>query len=461
MLVQYQKSHRMLDVLFVSQWPCWPLDQGFRLRGYHMARELTKLGLCVGVSSMLPASVNAASDLRELLLPWPEASDGQTQAFERAWRGPMRKLRDRVASHQGLEVAGMAGVLELVARHRPSAVVALGQHGPMLLRGLRDLKNLARVWYAGDDLINFQLSCMARESPRAWGQRWRPMVTGAAIETLFAQGIDGVIGVAPHDTRMLRALTLARHGLTLRNGVDLSYFRPQSWAVTSGANKSVIFWGRMDFEPNVDAVRWFAQNVWPELRRTNPQSTWKILGKKPVEAIRALGSWPGVSVMGEVTDLRPHALQSSVVILPMQRGAGIKNKLLEAAAMGKPILASSTAIRGLSMDPSLRPGLVCDQATDWIQSVRRIWSDAALAHQLGAQARQWACIHHDWTRVARTMADWLEHLSAGRCTTDVVAAEIEEFEELIEPEMEVIPFEDDHDVITTIDYDRSVLREAA
>lgn len=118
----------------------------------------------------------------------------------------------------------------------------------------------------------------------------------AAIETLFVRGLNGAIGVSPTDSRLLHIVAGARQTVTIRNGVDLDYFGQQPQTVDGPplANPSLVFWGRLDFEPNVDAVCWFAREVWPTLRRRVPSASWKIVGKNPVPQVEQLNELASV-----------------------------------------------------------------------------------------------------------------------------------------------------------------------
>ncbi|HEX7011008.1 MAG TPA: glycosyltransferase family 4 protein, partial [Phycisphaeraceae bacterium] len=139
--------------------------------------------------------------------------------------------------------------------------------------------------------------------------------------------------------------------------------------------------------------------VWPALRADYPDATWKIVGKNPCQRVQALAQQPGIEVTGQVEDIRPWAHEAAAVVLPMRCGGGIKNKLLEAAAMGKPILASPRAVRGLE-EP---PGLICRGPAQWRQAIERVWSQPDLARTMGQSARSWAQQRHTWPHAAQQL----------------------------------------------------------
>jgi len=400
-----------LDVLVVSEHPLWPLDRGFCVHGSQMAKHLQRLGLRVGLSTMLPAPDDAPAWMKSMTIDWSDAQVRDALAFEWGWSGPLARLRYRLADHDGVDSLQCAGLATLVRRHRPAAVLALGQHGPMLLRGIQDTFPQTRcVWYAADEPLSFYLSCMRQERIKTWPSRLRPLVQFAGIETLFSRGLDAAIGVSPRDTSRLRRLAGARHAQTIRNGVDLDYFQPANHREANPAKPTLVFWGRLDFEPNVDAMCWFARRVWPHLTDIKPGARLRIIGKSPSEAVRRLSAVRGVDVVGPVEDIRPHAKAATAVVLPMRCGRGIKNKLLEAAAMGLPIIASPRAVSGLELPAGHAPALVCDKPDSWIEQIQNVWANPTLRSQLQNSAVAWVREKHNWDGAAQQFLDLVNAL---------------------------------------------------
>jgi len=398
------------DVLFISENPIWPLDQGYRVHGYHMAKALHELGVSVAVSCMSRLPMDVPMGLQEMAVAWPKASGGDIQRFKQGWSGWGSWGRRRFARYQGLDVKRLAGVLGLVDRLKPRWVIGLGQHSPVMLHALKGHLGVKRVWYAADEPMYFQASCMAREPLKSVPGRLIKIGVYGALEGLFVRGLDGAIGVNPTDTRLLGLVGGVKQAVTIRNGVDTERFKPGVNSEHKREENSVVFWGRMDFEPNIDAVQWFANRVWPQLVKRCPGAIFRIVGKYPVEEVKRLSAVDGIEVVGAVADVRGYAKQAGAVVLPMRCGGGIKNKLLEAAAMGCPIVASAKALRGLEINERCQPTVVCRSVDQWVGAIQKLWSDRAYAQQLGKNAVSWVHEKHQWSDAAKSLCGWLASL---------------------------------------------------
>jgi len=397
------------DVLFISEQPLWPMDQGYRVHGCQMARGLAQSGVAVKMASLRATDGCDQAWLNSMLVDWPNADADDHEQFIQGWSGPGAKLRHKIAHHQALHTGELAGLVPLVRRVKPKAVIALGQHGPIMLRGLQHASpDITTVWYAADEPVSFQLSCLRGEGVAAIKKRIYLAGLYAGLQTLFARGLDGAIGVSPTDTRMLKLAAGVKHAVNIPNGVDTEYFAPSD---DRARPCSLVFWGRLDFEPNQDALFWFARHVWPRLRQRQPQAHLKIVGKNANDKVREIGQARGIEFVGEVDDIRPYAHEASATILPMRLGGGVKNKLLEAASMGVPILASRKAVNGLCWPDHMTPVRLCRGPDDWVHQIERVWYDGLLAKTLSRDARTWVHHQHTWPAAALSLTRFLEEIS--------------------------------------------------
>jgi polysaccharide biosynthesis protein PslH len=192
------------------------------------------------------------------------------------------------------------------------------------------------------------------------------------------------------------------------NGVDLTYFAPLAPpADAAGAPPTVVFTGAMDYYANVDAVVFFAQEVLPRVRAAVPEVRFLVVGNRPTSRVLALARHPGVEVTGFVPDTRPYYVQASVCVVPLRIARGIQNKLLEAMAMGRPVVASSAAADGLGAraGDELR---VADEAAAMAAAVVELLRDPQRATAMGDAARRFVAREYVWERSMRRLEQLLE-----------------------------------------------------
>jgi sugar transferase (PEP-CTERM/EpsH1 system associated) len=181
------------------------------------------------------------------------------------------------------------------------------------------------------------------------------------------------------------------------NGVNAELFSPQhafESPYTAG-ELPVVFTGAMDYWPNIDAVCSFADEVWPGILAAWPAARFYVVGMNPSDAVRALAQQPGISVTGTVPDVRPWLRYACCVVAPLRVARGVQNKILEAMAMGRPVVASATCAVGIKA----RHGeelLVADSSANWSEAVTSLLADAAAAERIGRQGRERVLADYSW-----------------------------------------------------------------
>ncbi|MEM1211673.1 MAG: glycosyltransferase family 4 protein [Planctomycetota bacterium] len=407
----------MCDVLFISERPLWPLDQGFRVHGIALARALADLGQSVRLSSLQPTQHSETpDDIRAMLTPWPEPTADDIAHTKQAWQqqgGPLtRALRRKAAAHQALAPRDTAGLLPLIHQLQPTHLIALGPHGPVFLQSLASTPHTpTRTWYAADEPASFALSCLRREPMTRWPHRLRQAAVFATLQHTSSPAIQTVIGVSPTDTRRLKRLTRAPHALLLPNGVDPTRFPFRPQPPQTGYAQSIAFWGNLAFEPNADAARFLLKRLWPTLIKNHPNAKLSLIGPGLPNNLRPLTQQPGVTVTGHVRDLTQLLHQHALAVMPFRLGLGIKNKLLEAAALGLPLVASPHAVRELRHSTDSPPWLTAQSPRQWIDAITHLWAHPEEASTLAHAAHAWVRTHHDWTTQAQTLLDHLNRLT--------------------------------------------------
>jgi hypothetical protein len=194
------------------------------------------------------------------------------------------------------------------------------------------------------------------------------------------------------------------------NGVDHQFFSPDS----SDYDPNVIsFIGRMDYYPNQECMLRFCKEVLPLIRSQRPNAQLFIVGADPIPAIRKLGELPNVIVTGSVPDVRPFVRRSAVMVAPLAIARGTQNKILEAMAMGVPVVTSSLAAKGVDVVPDEHL-LVADDASGFAQAALRLMQDRDKRQRLSNAARARVMSHHHWPNSMRRMEAILERAVARR-----------------------------------------------
>jgi hypothetical protein len=176
------------------------------------------------------------------------------------------------------------------------------------------------------------------------------------------------------------------------NGVDAQYFRPDGEGYDAD---TISFIGRMDYYPNQEAMLRFCGDTWTLLRQRRPGMKLVIVGADPSPAIRKLAELPGVSVTGSVPDVRPHVLRSAAMVAPLNIARGTQNKILEAMAMGVPVVSSRIAAGGVDAVAGEHL-LVADTPKEYAEAVLRIVQEPAERARLAVAGRERMLSNHAW-----------------------------------------------------------------
>ncbi|MFH7044219.1 TIGR03087 family PEP-CTERM/XrtA system glycosyltransferase [Paucibacter sp. JuS9] len=183
----------------------------------------------------------------------------------------------------------------------------------------------------------------------------------------------------------------------LCNGVDAQFFEPAAGRESpyAAGEVPVVFTGAMDYWPNVDAVQWFATEVLPKLRERRPEVRFHIVGRSPTPAVQALAS-DVVNVTGTVPDVRPWLQHAAVVVAPLRLARGVQNKVLEAMAMARPVVAARSCVEALDVEEG-RELVAAESAQDYLFAVERLIGSPADAAAVGAAGRERVLKSYAWT----------------------------------------------------------------
>ncbi len=258
--------------------------------------------------------------------------------------------------------------------------------------------------------------------PMSWVYRLESVLL-SRYERRVAERFDATVLVSEAEAETFRRIT-GLHGRihAVGNGVDLEYFhphepgesqrgsppsRPAAWP--PGDQARLVFCGAMDYFPNVDAVVWFAREVLPLVREQVSGATFTVVGSNPAPRVAALSELPWVRVTGRVADVRPHVWGADVSVAPIRVARGVQNKVLEAMAMGKPVVATPQAFEGIEAVPGRDLLVAPADPEPFAGAVTDLLLHPARAAGLGERARAAVERTYRW----ETRLEKLEHLLLG------------------------------------------------
>ncbi|HLJ35788.1 MAG TPA: glycosyltransferase [Ktedonobacteraceae bacterium] len=229
-----------------------------------------------------------------------------------------------------------------------------------------------------------ELQKMRRYEPRALADFHKVTITSAHDRNhLMAQNKD------------------LQHVHVVSNGVDTEYFAPLA---TSREEDSLVFCAKLDYFPNAQAIQYFCREVLPLIWKQRPQVRLTIVGSNPPQAVRDLGTDERITVTGSVPDVRPYLGKATVALAPLQVAAGMQNKVLEALAMGVPMVATPRACKSLQVKNGTHL-LIADEPQAYAEAIKLVLDDPQLAQKLSVAGRAYVEEHHSWIANAHALSE--------------------------------------------------------
>src|SRR6185437_3003522 len=339
----------MQELLYLVHRIPYPPDKGDKIRSYHLLKHLSEhyrihLGafideekdwkyldkvknLCSGETCFANLNPKAAR-LRSL----SGLFSGQPLTLPYYWDGGLQTWVDSV-----LETRPIRNILVF-----SSAMAQYVNHtGP--IRRIIDFVDID-----SDKWLQYSAT---KTWPMSWIYRRESRLL-LSYERKVAKDFDSAPFVSEIEANLFKQLApeAATKVTYFNNGVDADYFSPQNIYPNPypAGIEALVFIGAMDYWANVDAVEWFARSIFPAIRAQLPEIEFHIVGARPVAEVMALTVLPGVTVTGSVPDVRPYLAHASLAVAPLRIARGIQNKVLEAMAMEKIVIASPQAVEGIN-----------------------------------------------------------------------------------------------------------------
>jgi sugar transferase (PEP-CTERM/EpsH1 system associated) len=387
-----------LRILYFCPQQIWPVNSGSRLRNVHLATALAR-HFSVTLLRILqpddPDEVPAEAALFEDFLAVRKGPSYGPGAIVKGMLGPVPLT---VLNYKSKDVAGC---LRSALNSKPFDAVQMETTNLFsYLDVIRSAPNQPAVVL---DWHNIDSELMARYSSEAAGLPKKLIALRTAtllhkLEGKLMNLCDAHTVVSEVDKQKLLIHNPAANVTVIPNGVDSVRFSPST---VPSSECSLLFVGSMDYHANADSVRWFAQTVWPEMSRRFPSLKFNIVGRSPGRNIQLLAS-DKIRVTGTVDDVRPFYADALAVIVPLRVGGGTRLKILEAMAMGVPVIATTLGAEGVAAIDG-QEILLADSEEEMIGAVARIMTDAQFRRELTVRARQLVAEQYDWTSIGQRL----------------------------------------------------------
>lgn len=393
----------MKVLLLTPQLP-YPPQQGTSLRNYHILRglagrhELSLLSFTEGRPSAEALSALADLGVRVQTVPAPTRTMGQR----------LRQLLTSSQPDMAQRLASEAFEQTLAQWLRAEAFTIVQVEGIELARYIPTIRQISPDSRIVFDNHNAETALQQRAlrtdigNPRRWPAAvysWIQVGRLRRFERWACQAADVVVAVSDSDAAAIGELLpgATTPVMVVPNSIDVGqYDQPFAPAQLPG-RFDLIFSGKMDYRPNVDAVLWFAEAVWPLVRAERPQVSWAIVGQKPHPQLESLRGEPGITLTGKVESIFSYLAASTLYIMPLRMGSGTRLKLLEAMAAGMAVVSTTVGVEGFPLQDG-REVVIADSAAEMARLILELLEDGETRRRLGAAARAFAA-QYDWRRV--------------------------------------------------------------
>jgi sugar transferase (PEP-CTERM/EpsH1 system associated) len=384
-----------MRILFLSPRQCWPPDTGAKLREFHLARQLAK-NAEVTTLAFAEDSIRRGIDFCrhiECVAP-PKRYTALKLLKGLAGRTPVSVIN--------YSTRPMADTLQtLLNRQQFDAVQIEG----LVMAGYADLissrPDAPAIVY---DWHNIESELMSRYADQsdALPKRLYARVTARKLKSLEHRMLhtgSAHIVCSQREQAILRKIAPTASVVLVPNGVDTAAFAGCGAPDPDG---HLVFVGSMDYHANIEGALHFSRNIWPQISREFPRAKLILVGSNPGAAIRSLAGIPQIEVTGTVPDIRPFYAQASVAIVPLLTGGGTRLKILEAMAAGVPVVSTPAGAEGLDLTPG-RDFLLVKRDEEWIDAIRRLFTERALAPEIASRGRDIVRTRYDWDAAGETL----------------------------------------------------------
>jgi glycosyltransferase involved in cell wall biosynthesis len=400
-----------VNVLFLTPYVAWPLDHGGRIRTFHLLEAIAKEHHVVNLAvARAPKDREDALALAghgvtvtPCLLPQPDMTLPAARA--KKWLSIALGRSSLPGRWYGRDFADL--VRSTVAGRKFDLAVVDTLWMDVYRRELGRIPFIAATQNVESDIL---IEIARREG----GGRALVAERDARLlqrrEAAFLAEAAAAVAVSEDDARRMRELAPNARVVVVENGADAGLTRPLPPPASDGP---LLFVGSFDYAANVDAAVYLVNEVLPAVRERLPRARVLLAGRNPTADVLALAKTEGVEVAGSVKDLVPAYAAASAVVVPIRVGGGSRLKILEALALGRPVVTTTAGMRGLAVEDGVHV-LVADTPAAFATALGKLGSDAGAARRLTDAGRAFVEERHDWPVLEKKFADLVERAGSAR-----------------------------------------------
>ena len=380
-----------MNILYLCHRFPYPPKRGGKIRPFNMIRHLSARGHQVTVCS-LARSAEEAKDAQGIAPYCAGFEIGHVTEWVQVARMVLRLPLPTPSSMGFFYSPELAGHVDRLLRSKKWDLIFV--HCSSVAQYVEHVQDVPKMLDFGDmDSQKWFEYANYKPFPLSLGYR----LEGAkmlAAEKRLARRFDLCTATTRAEWETLKDYGTGADTDWFPNGVDAAFFCPADEGYDAD---TISFIGRMDYYPNQECMARFCEQTWPLLKSQRPTMKLLIVGADPSPAMRKLGDLSGVTVTGSVPDVRPYIRGSALMVAPLNIARGTQNKILEAMAMGVPVVTSSIAAGGVDADAEAHL-LVADTPQDCAQAIMRIVDNPMERARLAVAGRQRMLSHHAWPR---------------------------------------------------------------
>jgi polysaccharide biosynthesis protein PslH len=390
-----------LKLLFLAQRIPYPPNKGEKIRTFFQINHLVKQGHHVDiVFSSQTTEDNELGDAIAKLLSVGVIKEKLNYRWFRLLSGLLRNIPLSVCNFENGKL--LKRLRHTVRNTKYDAIIctssSMAEYVFKSGLNMESLRSGKRPMLVMDfmDLDSDKWLQYAHSSP--WPMKWiykREAILLAKYENKIQRNFDHCFFISQNEVDLFSERNGSSQNVhVLGNGINIDAYHPADHQ-PENEDPVFIFTGVMDYKPNVDAVIWFAGNVWPLILEHFPKSRFFVAGMNPTTSIGELAKTTGIEITGFVDDILPYYHQSNYFVAPLRIARGVQNKVLQAFACGLPVISSKMGAEGIACVDGEHI-MIASTGEDYLKAVQKLEADKIFKAALIANALDLVKSHYSW-----------------------------------------------------------------